>query len=287
VLNQDRSSMQCIFPYRDPRSDLPSWCLDWSVAGSENGILFNDSHWQASGSKGLVYSRPSMLTLALQGVIVTEIKICNESFLRWWTFDCHGLLVWFENSEERRTCFGPQGLKLDHGAKHTILKLFECILLPEIDKPGRWDGGLWDGASPELLSMLNRPHSDLIALLVPIYLAAVDPELFEMIRLEIDAQLPLGDHPVIRTAMAGMLYGANAGANLFVTKDGKQGAGYPGIRQGDLICIICGSKTPQILRRVNGGADERYILVGACNVDGLMYGEGLEMGLTEREFILV
>jgi hypothetical protein len=53
------------------------------------------------------------------------------------------------------------------------------------------------------------------------------------------------------------------------------------------VCILCGSKTPQILRQVKADDDDHYILVGACSVDGLMFGEGLEMGLTEREFILV
>lgn len=105
--------------------------------------------------------------------------------------------------------------------------------------------------------------------------------------MQINASLPVADYPVIRDEVAQMLIRHNKGARLFVTEDGMQSTGYAGIQQGDLVCIIYGSKTPQVLRRVDGDADERYILVGACNVDGLMHGEGLEMGLTEQEFILV
>jgi hypothetical protein len=119
-----------------------------------------------------------------------------------------------------------------------------------------------------------------------VYLEAVDPELFMAARLEIDSRIQSNDYNDIQFALTQFLL-QGTGTRLFVTENGMQGTGYPGIQQGDLVCILYGSKTPQILRQVNADDDDRYILVGACNVDGLMYGEGLEMGLTEREFILV
>jgi hypothetical protein len=111
--------------------------------------------------------------------------------------------------------------------------------------------------------------------------------LFKAAGLEIDSDIPSDDYDIIRFALSRMFRLQGTATRLFVTENGMQGTGYPGIQEGDLVCILYGSKTPQILRQVNADDDDRHILVGACNVDGLMYGEGLEMGLTEREFILV
>jgi hypothetical protein len=72
---------------------------------------------------------------------------------------------------------------------------------------------------------------------------------------------------------------------LFFTEDGMMGTGYASIEEGDLVCIIFGSRMPQILRQ--SSSDGHYFLVGECHIDGLMFGEGLEMKLTEQEFILV
>jgi hypothetical protein len=66
-----------------------------------------------------------------------------------------------------------------------------------------------------------------------------------------------------------------------------QGAGYREIQQDDLVCILYGSNVPQILRPAGGDDDNHYISVGACNVDGLMFGEALKMGLPEQDFFLV
>jgi hypothetical protein len=64
VLNQDRSTMKSIHAHHDVRSDLPSWCPDWSVAeGAKDGrFIGHESRWQASGSTKFIYSRPSSCT---------------------------------------------------------------------------------------------------------------------------------------------------------------------------------------------------------------------------------
>jgi hypothetical protein len=69
---------------------------------------------------------------------------------------------------------------------------------------------------------------------------------------------------------------------FFITKRGNLGSGPPDMREGDLICIILGSKTPVVLRGV--GSEGRYELVGHAYVHGIMHGEGLgampnDMGL--------
>ena len=299
VLNQDRLSMGSIYAVDLLRRDLPSWCPDWSVAGRGDDVLFR-SHglsWQACGTKGLVYSRPSRTTLALKGLAVHSIKLCSDCVLECFDPDSEGgsmnpQMTWFELSEDMCSFFRLQDPNFDQNAKDTIFRIFERILPPErfaaIEPFLPWFEHDEYGVSHELRALLDsvRP-SDLVALLAPVYLAKLDPELFDALGLEIDARLSPEDYPTIRShfGQSFTLYGA--GSRLFVTEDGMQGMGYPGIQRGDLVCVIYGSETPQILRRVDGDADERYILVGACNVDGLMHGEGLEMGLTEQEFILV
>lgn len=119
------------------------------------------------------------------------------------------------------------------------------------------------------------------------YLKAVDPELFKAAGLEIDSRIPSGKYDWIRSVFGEILRSQDTGTRLFVTENGMQGAGYPGIQQGDLVCILYGSRISQNFRQVNAEDNGRYILVGACNVGGLMRGEGLQMGLTEREFVLV
>jgi hypothetical protein len=192
-------------------------------------------------------------------------------------------MPWFEHSVSLRAFFELQGLQIDSGAKDTIIRIFERVLHPKTLRT--W---IWGDISHELRLLLDQVHlDDLVALLAPVYLAALDPELFRVMGLEIDARLPLGEYHRIRSRFHQMLGLYGLGTRLFVTDDGMQGAGYPGVRSGDLVCIIYGSNVPQVLCQVDADDHDRYILVGACIVDGLMYGEGLEMGLIEREFILV
>ncbi|KAL8948356.1 MAG: hypothetical protein Q9222_005452 [Ikaeria aurantiellina] len=75
---------------------------------------------------------------------------------------------------------------------------------------------------------------------------------------------------------------------LFVTGDGDIGLGYEKLREGDAVVVLLGSKTPSVLRRVEG---ERYVLVAQCYVEGWMMGEEHEgrewSGWSCKNFILV
>jgi hypothetical protein len=124
------------------------------------------------------------------------------------------------------------------------------------------------------------PRDDLRDIMIPVYLATVDPQLYKAAKFKIDARIPSTDYIRIRQTVSQMLI------RLIITEHGKMGTGHPDVQEGDLICIVYGSDVPQILRQVDG-KDGHCIFIGPCNVHGLMFGESLEMGLTEQEFILV
>ena len=63
------------------------------------------------------------------------------------------------------------------------------------------------------------------------------------------------------------------------------GSGPPDIRPDDRVCVLYGGHFPLILRQ--DGKLNQYKLIGECFVDGLMYGEGMDMGLESRDFLLV
>jgi hypothetical protein len=194
-------------------------------------------------------------------------------------------LSWFDHSENLRKFFELQSPASGDVVRNAVVRTFQRML--STDSIISRSGINWLNWLGPLLLYDRFNADDLAALLAPVYLEAVDPELFKAAGFEIDSRIPSGDYDGIRFVLSQLFKVQGTGTRLFVTENGMQGAGYPGVQQGDLVCILCGSKTPQILRQVKADDDDHYILVGACSVDGLMYGEGLEMGLTEREFILV
>jgi hypothetical protein len=62
------------------------------------------------------------------------------------------------------------------------------------------------------------------------------------------------------------------GKNIFFTKQGQLGLAPGAARELDLVAIVHGSKTPLVLRRVEGLEGE-YRVVGQCYLNGWMYGE--------------
>jgi hypothetical protein len=60
---------------------------------------------------------------------------------------------------------------------------------------------------------------------------------------------------------------------LFQTRDGYLGLSRPGIREGDMVCVLKGCTIPMILRREG----EYYVNVGHANVVGPMNDEAREL----------
>lgn len=288
VLNQRRPASIAADADIDTRPDLPTWCPDWSGNEGESDVRFiwigkTNELWQASRNTALFYFRPSRITLALRGVAVCRLKVCSNSLLDMMTFDSNSILslIWLGQSESLCAFLRLQAVKFGHDTKIVVLRMFESILHP----PRFYVSGR-GVVTQELRLLLEQTESkDLMALLVPVYLAEADPELFDAAGFTIDERIPPEDYVKIRMDMSYTLSIHVGGTRLFFTDNDMMGIGYPGIESGDLVCIIYGSSEPQILRQADKEGD--YILVGACNVDGLMYGEGLDMGLPEQEFVLV
>ncbi|KAL8663602.1 MAG: hypothetical protein Q9168_008070 [Polycauliona sp. 1 TL-2023] len=73
---------------------------------------------------------------------------------------------------------------------------------------------------------------------------------------------------------------------FFLSSDFHLGLAYEDIREGDIVCVLQGAKTPTILRGVDGGGDaddHRCKFVAQCYIDGYMRGEPYdERGWTEE-----
>lgn len=80
---------------------------------------------------------------------------------------------------------------------------------------------------------------------------------------------------------------ASFGSRLFTTDNTSAilGTGPDGLYVGDIVAVLFGSDTPFILREV--GNQGHYKLIGGCYVSGIMHSEALDMGLEEREFVLI
>ena len=63
---------------------------------------------------------------------------------------------------------------------------------------------------------------------------------------------------------------------FFISAGFNFGLAYEAVREGDLICILQGSKTPTILRRIRDAGDNHYRFIAQCYVDGCMRGEPYE-----------
>lgn len=75
---------------------------------------------------------------------------------------------------------------------------------------------------------------------------------------------------------------------FFNTLDGKFGFTMPDVQPGDIVCVLNGSPTPHVIRRVDDrDSQERYKFVGDAYVHGLMHGEVDKMAIEARKVTFV
>jgi hypothetical protein len=74
---------------------------------------------------------------------------------------------------------------------------------------------------------------------------------------------------------------------LFASSSGHVGLAPPGAGIGDLVAFLQKGRLPFIVRPAPGYEGVLYTLVGDAYVDGLMYGEVADRGLSLEDIILV
>lgn len=77
---------------------------------------------------------------------------------------------------------------------------------------------------------------------------------------------------------------------LFRTRDGRLGLGPQAVKPGDVVCLVAGSRTPYLLRKLaqegEQVGEERCRFLGEAYVHGVMYGEAV-VGLAQADFSTV
>jgi hypothetical protein len=290
VLNSNCPHTERIETLSPGALDLPSWCPNWTASVFGDHVRFTHEQskiycWEASVRHELVHLRPSKLALTLRGLAVTRIKLCSGSLGQWWMSDNSGWTTWLSGDESLCNFLRSLGVPIDHSAKGLILWIFDHFLIPahaeELVNSRRSE------LSPELLAWLAHVDAkdQILDLLAPVYLAKMDPELFKAAGFEVSTRVSPDEYAEIESRVSQELFEQCSGTRLVATDNKLLGLGYSAVREGDLVCILYGSRMPYILRPVDNG--EHFLFVGACDIDGLMHGEGLEMGLDERDFTLV
>lgn len=297
--------------------DAPSWCPDWSrVSQREHyepyrSLVYQDADWEASGRRQMTFARQSKFTVFLKGIVISRIADCSP-VLRYlldlvskdlvskrYDDNRDVALIWLEQGTSIYHFLEQIGIQSGPDHQEEVLSIFHRVLMfGQEDFP-------YHGWLSENMSLLHDQvdHRTWIReILAPVYLARVDPELFEAAELEIDPRISQDDYESIEVCVRHALQTLVRGTRLIDTDDCQLGTGPPHTQAGDLVCVIYGSAVPHVLRPVPNNAhfiltsedrepgslyNGKYTLVGECHVPELMYGEGLEMGLPEQDFLLM
>ena len=67
--------------------------------------------------------------------------------------------------------------------------------------------------------------------------------------------------------------------SAFRTVNGWIGLAPDHVKEGDVVVLLSGGDVPFVLRRVD---DERFVLVGECYVEGVMYGEAIDRQVKDK-----
>lgn len=261
--------------------EFPSWVTQWDDGARQNVIPLYDS-FSASGARrpaGMSFSADGRVVV-LKGVIIDTIKSVSDEI---------------PAEEFRNVNLTAEGGRLRHA--ETARALFQpwcelCGSGGRLDSRIEYRPAVEDGA---IKSFGRAGASALWA-----YMETVSGMLFT------SEEWAREDAGTRAAHMAAYLVGAfpqkvrtdgdasilemaeNGNAELFTTsvyiiaqsmrfattvRRGLYVLAPTAVKKGDVVCVLFGGATPYILRRHGS----RYLLVGECFADGMMFGEGIEL----------
>jgi hypothetical protein len=264
---------------------LPSWCPDFAGPKHSMRNMYSSGRRRNAplrASKG----RPAQLTrlsrqrLGVTGIEIGTIQFCTTTWKRSSEDDigtaiCSTIWQYFASLQ---SCM--------NSIESLVSAQLRCRLLLDVLSLGQdWKHcPFWRQLAKALPAQTKDRMID--SSLGAAWLIQHLPTLASKAKLTLHRWLHPRDWAHAANQVQNWLYLANKGTRLFTTDNvsGLIGTGPEGLRTGDVVCVLYGGNVPFILRRDTQG---QYMLIGGCYVSGIMHGEALDMGLKEREFLVV
>lgn len=279
----------------DSQPNTPSWCTDVMQVGND---VRGDLGWDqgltlkpalnAAGSHPFAFQSSSRSSHTIRGVAGPKLRACGD------ILDRQGCVLPVERSRHRGvSCQGSNGsgtwssllgCSIGASCKKALTEAMQHILLPTRGDLGQRRFTRFSEQTQSLFNRIN-PNDLLQQLFLPIYLARIDPELLPIAGFEFDSRVPRTDEEIIEETISLSTEHRNRDLRMFTTKNHHLGTVAAHVQVDDILCTIYGSSLPLIIRKVEG--TENHFFIGACHAPWVMYGESLELGLSEQEFTLV
>jgi hypothetical protein len=250
-------------------TSLPSWVPDWSGEPMTVSLYTSHNPSFCSADGGVEHRRGATQRLHVHGRVVDKI----ESLHGTQEFELSPLQQVSVHDIDIKNLFDLEGIfssllsiwpeNFPELSRSRLLK----AILAEGANPGDSEvilireasGGLMDWHIEELLAAYDHWDS--------IRTAGNNPDEYEKM---LDATALLAYSQVIKNR------------RVVVTKDWRPGIAPKSAQRGDCVCIINGSRTPVILRKLANGT---YGVIGQAYIEGIMRGEAVPK-TEETEFIL-
>jgi hypothetical protein len=283
--NRNGSTLDLHLAHRTRTFGLPSWCADLAGPKPMMRILTLDDpgrDFLLRASKG----RPARLTLMSQreicvvGMQVATVQACSTAW--------RGMRA-TESAVDWSSC-----------AWAGITSVQKCISSATALVPAKSLWRLYLDVRSTGIDWRDSPSWPRMAFLLPpntrdrmvkssigaAWIMTQDPQLALEAGLSLNRKIRPTDWRKVADDTDPWVFSHNMGTRLFATDNPRAilGTGPEGLCVGDVVCVLFGGDVPFILRPSPQG---NYQLIGECYVSGVMRGEALDMGLGEREFLLV
>jgi hypothetical protein len=284
-----RGIMRNSFETHDVDSEigLPSWCPSWAAEPPMDVRILATG--RSSGERSLYLVRSSPLRITLKGYAVSKIAWYSMNTQRSRQSSAAAITA---TVEYLLSC--PQrSLSSVNGQMPTLAQLVFSVLdrlvrwpQPHLPKTGEGSScGLTYSMQTLPPGLDPNPGQSLGELLFPVYVSRELPDLYTLANLQLDKRIPIKNYKAIVDIFEEQFRVSIRQSGLFVTDDGMLGTDLPGVIAGDIVCVLFGGSVPLLLRPTD--CEGQYLLIGPCEVRGLMEGEAMNMGLQEQKFTLV